>query len=68
MSLPGQSKVFQYNSTFGQAKGRDNSRALVPVQKISSAQMEEKRKKGFVTLVMLNGVEDMYVKVTQNCF
>jgi hypothetical protein len=47
MSLPVQSKVFQYNSTFGQAKGRDNSRALVPVQKISSAQMEEKRKKGF---------------------
>jgi hypothetical protein len=46
VSLPGQSKMFQNNPIFGQVKGGDNSRALVLVQKISSAQMEERRKKG----------------------
>jgi hypothetical protein len=35
VSLPWQSKMFQNNPIFGQAKGGDNSRALVPVQKIS---------------------------------
>jgi len=38
--------MFQNNPIFGQAKGGDNSWALVPVQKISSAQMEERRKNG----------------------
>jgi hypothetical protein len=46
VSLPGKSKMFQNNPIFGQAKGGNNSRALIPVQKISSAKMEERRKKG----------------------
>jgi hypothetical protein len=46
MSLQGPSKMLQGGFIHGQPKGGDTSRALVPMQKISSVQMEDRRKKG----------------------
>lgn len=46
MSLQGPSKMLQGGFGHGQPKGGDTSRALVPVQKVPSAQMEDRRKKG----------------------
>lgn len=47
MSLPGSTKSFQDSSVgSGSARGGELNKALVPVQKISQAQMEERRRKG----------------------
>lgn len=38
------------------------SKEISAVKRISSAQMDEKRKKGYVIIVMTSGVQTMYVK------
>ena len=42
---------------------KNESKARVPIQKITSTQMEKRRKRVFVTIVMRNGSLDTSVKV-----